>query len=486
MLAMMSCIFDMPKIIAAKEYQHNKDDNLRQDRLNLVQHSFSRPTSIAHEWHECYYPSQEVALSLLQPAYSTSGTAKIARLSMDPTSVASSFGASSSDPVTPLLTGRTPPLSYIPLRTTSNRSELTYQVLSTSPEQLRNPRRSNSNLATAYATSFQRPFNIAASATSSPPNAQLKKRDIPAGSYTGGPQQSAIWTAASILGRSWSATEEPISANTTFDFPETSHKLDKKDKSMKLNLRNQDLFDMEGYSCAPLLGRTLEKDYQSYKDSYADMLFIWTLPMTRTEILQHNGQSSSRKDSSETRSLHKDVPLVSIGKKTHQIAEGMDNKSSLLLTRACPECSDTSPLSTAGFKFTCSPCHSKTASLSCALCDELIRGRATPCLGCGHILHTACMSLLVARSDDTRAVDGMCISGCDCYCMTDIVVSVSWPQEQATLTSSSPSTIREVEEEHLKTREKEYSAWEDVAYESLAKNLGVAGAKYMKPKHGHT
>ncbi|MCJ1378273.1 hypothetical protein MMC17_001370 [Xylographa soralifera] len=483
MLAMMSCILDLPKVTTRKEHQLDRGSNQRQDVLNSIQQSFERPKSNPHEQRQWYYPSHEVALSLLQPTHSSSGTAKIANLSMAPLSVTSSFGASGNDPVTPFSTGRTPPLSYMPARTTSNRSDLTYQVLSTSPEQLRNPHRSNSNLASAFAASFPRPFTLTASASSSPPNPQLKKRDSPGGSYAGGPQQSVTWAAASIFGRSWSATEEPISANTTFDSPKTGRRLDKKDKIMKVNLRNQDLFDLEGHSSTPLLDHIHEKDCQSYKDIYADMLFIWNLPMTRIEILQHNGKSSIRKNSTGTTSLSKDMSLVSIGKKTNQIAAGTDSKPSLLLTKTCPGCSDTTPLSAEASRSKCRSCHSKALSLSCALCDELIRGRATPCLGCGHLVHTACMSLLVARSDDPRAVEGMCIFGCDCYCMTEIVVSVAWPQEQPALTSSSPSTVRDGEEGHSNTWVENYSAREDVAYESLAKNLGVAGAKYMKPKH---
>ena len=476
----------MSKVITVKECQRDEGNNLTQAVFDSIHHSFERPTSIPYEWRQWYYPSYEVALSLLQPTYSGLGTAKIAKLSIDPISVTSSFGASSSDPVTPFSTGRTPPLSYMPVRTTSNRSDLTYQVLSTSPEQLRNPHRSNSNLANTFAASFQRPFNLTPSAASSPPNSQLKKRDSPGGSYTGGPPQSVTWAAASIFGRSWSATEEPISANTTFDSPGTDQRLNKKDKSMRVNLRNQDLFDVEGYSNAPLLDHIHAKDYQSYKDIYADMLFVWNLPMTRIEILQHNGKSFIRKDSTDTTSLHKDMSLVSIGKKTNQIAASTDSKPSLLLTKPCPECSDTTPLSAAGSRSKCRSCHFKASSLSCALCDELIRGRATPCLGCGHLVHNACMSLLVERSHDSKAAQGMCISGCDCSCRTEIVVSVSWPHAQAALVSSSPSTIREEAEGRSDTWEKHYGAWEDVAYESLAKNLGVAGAKYMKPKHSQT
>ncbi|MCJ1288069.1 hypothetical protein MMC26_007422 [Xylographa opegraphella] len=487
MLAMMSCIFDMPKITTVKDPQQNKSSNIKQDLFDSIHHSLEHPISTPQEWRQWYYPSREVALSLLQPTFSGTGTANIAKLSLDPPSVASSFGASGIDPVTPFSTGRTPPMSYVPARTNSNRSDLTYQVLSTSPEQLRNPHRSNSNLASAFAASFQRPFTLTASAASSPPNAQLKKRDSPGASYARGPQQSVTWGAASIFGRSWSATEEPTSANTTVDSPETGHRLDKKDKSMKVNLKNQDLFDVEGYSSAPLLDPIHENDYRSYKDIYADMLFMWNLPMKRIEILQHNSKASRRNDSTDTTSLAKDMSIMSIGKKSTHAAADIDGKPSLLLTKICPECSDRTFLSVAGSRSTCSSCHSKGLSLVCALCDELIRGRSTPCLGCGHLIHTACMSLLVDKSDDSKAVQGMCIHGCDCYCMTEIVVPVSWPQEQAALTSSSPSTtIREGDDRRGNPWKKNFSAREDVAYESLAKNLGVAGTKYMKPKHNHT
>ncbi|MCJ1393700.1 hypothetical protein MMC18_006576 [Xylographa bjoerkii] len=417
MLAMMSCILGLPKVISGIDDHFGRKNILRQHVFDSTHHSFERPTATADEWQQWYYPSHKVALSLLRPVQPSSATAKIAKLSIDPTSVASSFGASGSDPVTPFSTGKTPPLSYMPARTTSNRSEMTHQVLSTSPEQLRNPHRSNSNLASAFAVSFQRPFGLTASASSSPPNSQLKKRDSPGGSYAGGPQQSVTWAATSILGRSWSATEEPRSTTTTFESPESGHTFNKKDKSMKINLRNQDVFDDEGYSSAPLLDHIHELQYQGYRDIYADMLFTWNLPIARIEIQQNNSKSSVRKDSTENTSMHGDMSLVSIGKKTNQTATAKDSEPGLLLTKTCLECNNTTPLRAAA-----------------------------------------------SRSKK------------------DTVVPVSWPQEQSILAYSSPSTIREGEEGHSNVSEKINSAWEDVAYESLAKNLGVAGAKYVKPK----
>ncbi|MCJ1397272.1 hypothetical protein MMC11_000464 [Xylographa trunciseda] len=483
MLAMMSCIFGLPKVISDTEYQHDKGSTFRQHVLGSAHRAFEhRPTSVAHGWQQWYYPSHKVALSLLHPTQASLATAKIAKLSIDPPSVTSSFGASGSDPVTPFSTGKTPPLNSMPARTNSNRFDLAHQVFSTSPEQLRNPHRSNSNLASSFAASFQRPFHLTGSASSSPPNSQLRKRDSPGGSYAGAPQQGVSWAAASIFGRSWSATEEPVSANTTFDSPEIGHRLGKKDKSMKINLKNQDLFDDEGYSSAPLLDQTHELQYQGYKDMYADMLFLWNLPMTRIDVLQCNSMISVRKDSTETASLHKDIASISIGKKTRLTTADVDSELGLLLKRTCLECNSTTPLSGSISRSKCQSCLTKAWSLCCALCDELIRGRAIPCLACGHLFHAACFSLMVASSDDSRATERMCISGCDCHCMKDIIVPVSWPQEQAVLVSSSPSTIREGEEGRSNAWEKNSGAWEDVAYESLAKNLGVAGAKYVKPK----
>ena len=480
MLAMMSCIFNLPQVIPNAYYPHSKDSILRRHLIDSVNHSFEHSTR-EHDWQPWYYPSHEVALSVLYPTQSSWAKEKTAKLSIDPPSVASSFGVSGSDPVTPFSTGKTPPLGYMSARTTSNKSDLTHQILSTSPEQLRNPHRSNSNLASAFAVSFQRPLGIITSASSSPPNFQLKTRDSPGGSYAGVHHQSVTWAATSMFGRSSSITEDPISANTTFDSPTAGQAIDQKDKSIKINLRNQDLFDDETYSSVPLLDQAQELRYRGYRDSYATMLSIWNLPITRTEILQHNSMSFMRRNSTETASMHQDMSTISIGKKTSQIMAVVDSEPSLLLKKTCSECNNTTPLSTTPSRSKCYFCHSKISSPFCVLCDEVIRGRATTCLSCGHIAHAACLSLMVTIAD-SRKVDGLCISGCDCHCMKDTIVRVGWPSEHIAPASPSPSTIREGEEGGSNSRQRNYSAWEDVAYESLAKNLGIAGAKYVKPK----
>lgn len=479
MLAMMSCVLSQYPFLSSSKGEDNVQEQTPVSAINC-DYGLPRLLSPNFEHQQWYWPSLEVAISLLQTETLPQAKSENANLRMDPPSIVSSLGASNSDPHTPFSTGVTPPSSYKLDRINLSRSDLPSQVISTSPEHIRYSQRSNSNLASAFAASLPRPFTFSASASSSPPNSTIKKRESPGGSYVGGLPPSVTWGTTSIFGRSWSASEEPSkSRNTVADSRLDKARRTNRQVSIKINLKNQDMFSDEGYSAAPLLDGIPASQLQQYKEEYASLLLVWDLPMVKTEVLQHSSISLSRNGPSKATSTISSTTPISIGRKNILVADHVE-KPTLDLEIFCMDCGNTIGLGLGTTRSKFPSCRSQPIPLFCVLCDELIRGRATLCIGCGHVVHGACLSLSTSTSPFSGD-GGMCVSGCDCRCPEQVVVEVSWPKDQFA-PSSAPSTIREIDEADNGARASDHGIWEDVAYESLAKNLGVGGAKLLKPR----
>ena len=482
MLATMSCILDQPPTI---KITRNLDNNVHQgvkDSGRIDTGGLRSPgtLSLSNRHYQRYFPYLEVAQSLLQPYAATKPSSILStsgKLRTGPASLAGSFGASNSDSPTPHSTGITPPSSFRPGRRSVDRSDSSSQVMSTSPEQIRSSHRSNSNLASAFAVSFTLPFSLTASAASSPPGPLIKRSNSPTGSYAGLLTPSVTWGATSVVRKMPKSVEEPRSAGTTLDFPKDFAKTTINQVGFKINLKNQDKFDSDGYSTSPLLNPKLKWQYQANRNAYAYMLFTWGMPIARAEILKYN--TNVKTTSTETDVVEKS-PLITLGKKAKEINDSEFHARPVELKRNCATCTMKGTLSFTAFLAKCRSCQSAATPLSCLLCDEAIRGRSSPCLGCGHVLHTQCRSLLSPQPGMTED-SYMCISGCGCKCSEKLIVMVDWPEERPPPNSPAPSTIREKDELDEKVWYDEGHTREDVAYESLAKNL-VAASKNLKPK----
>lgn len=476
---MMSCVLSQYPFISPSKGGDSHQEQIS-GSSNHSDYDLPRllpPECEAQQW---YWPSPEVAISLLQSETPPWVKPDHANLRIDPPSIVSSLGASSSDPHTPFSTGVTPPSSYKLDRTVPNRSDLPSQVLSTSPEHIRHPQRSNSNLAGTFTASLPRPFTFNASASSSPPSSTIKKRESPAGSYVGGLPPSVTWGTTSIFGRSWSANEEPSrSKNAIMDSRLNRTRCNNRQASINISLKDQGMFSDEGYSAAPLLDCVQDYQLQQYKDEYAHLLLVWELPVVKTEVLQYSSASLSQNGPSKATSTISDVTPISIGRKNKIMVAEFIEKPILALEMFCVDCSCAMGLESGIPQSKCPSCRSRPVPLFCVFCDELIRGVAAPCIGCGHVLHAACISLSISRSLSPEG--GTCSSGCDCQCTEQVMVEVVWPRDRFA-PSSAPSTIKEADEADNVTQTDDHSVWEDVAYESLAKNLAVGGAKSLKPK----
>ena len=341
---------------------------------------------------------------------------------------------------------------------------------STSPEYLRHVPRSNSGLAGAFAASLSRPFSFATSASSSPPT-QPKKRLSPAVSYLGtasggnwhGPHN--IIKPSIIPGGSRPANSLSVSdAEEDKDLSRTP--------TFKTKLKNQQEFSDDGYADIPLLDPRESQRYKAYRDSYAHMLFVWGMPVAMCEVLKYNTEPSG----SSVQSSKGSSELV-IGRNT---SNDVERQQGLLLRDTCLTCN--AFLASGADGSVCRTCSAPRSPLVCLLCTSIIRGLASPCLSCGHVLHPACRALLSADQphddptiDDDEEIE-TCVSGCGCRCAEHTVVEIEAPQCRPRKSGEDVDTVvadgSAAPGPQDRSDGKGEHAWQDVVYESLARNLG--------------
>ncbi|KAJ5051882.1 uncharacterized protein L3040_001645 [Drepanopeziza brunnea f. sp. 'multigermtubi'] len=423
MLAMLSCIFSEP---LARDAASHAETQLSQPRTPL---SMKTPAFSLD-----YFPSDTAAWSMYQKTPITS-LVSTPRVAHTPSglygSVGSSIGAWGSDPaLTPYSCGETPPLR-------SNRASLEYlnqqqtQSLSTSPENPRSFRRSNSGIAHSFAASFSRPFST--TAPSSPPYPPSRKRPSPVENMLNSLAPSAItWGNTTVLG---SVKEQSITDRSTYS-DEESNKIDCKSPictGISLTMGNQNVFDDEGCMSTPLLDTRQTVLYADYRKVYAELLYIWGHPLARLEILKFNGLKDYFTEtemphnkplapsihSIDAQALNQDSPPPSpiiLGKidQYQQMSPLLNAGFGLDVTGYCLK-HETRLEPLAGTKFGgavghCERCKITQRQLRCTICLEPISAVFAPCLSCGCATHVDCLS------DYHASGDTMCPGGCDCDC----------------------------------------------------------------------
>ena len=468
MLAMLSCAFSGARGVPSyprvhKEYSSSGNSATSLEALNHNSNGLSN-----------YYASEGTARAQLHSA-SPILTSQVdyQNISSGPHSSTSSTGAPISDFST---VGTTPP-GYRPLRMGLERRESQTTSLSTSPEQYRHTHRSSSNLS-ALAASFSRPFSFTASAASSPPNMYPKKRSSPSSSYLGTQSSTISWSPA-VFGRSATITEDP-KPNLSFSVSEIGEEDPSalKRSAFKTRLKHQDRFQNDGYANVPLLDPSEEWRYKHYREAYAHLLYIWGMPIARAEILSYN-QLSTSDFTQPHRSAQPAASLLPMGEADLLNKPSEDTgDATLAFKNHCGSCSSLIPSKSPIRR--CQTCSTLCAPPLCLLCNTLIRGLYSPCLNCGHILHDSCRSLLLSLSPmPNDPFHEECISGCGCVCTEHNIAAVNVPDLTAKKShevSPAITVIGDVglvfkADEPLESRDAEAGEWEDMAYESLARNL---------------
>ncbi len=452
MLAVLACILDEP---------HTRTKSIGRNNYRSSQ---------GHRDHvNNYYPSEEVArnhvVSLLprEPSFQVGSQKTISGL----------YSANSSiGPVNGLSVSETPPSHYKPSRTSPEHRIAQSTSLSTSTELYRHTHRSNSNLST-FAASFSRPFSFG-SAASSPPNSYPKKRSSPVGSYLGNPAPTVTRSASGLLGRPSTVTEDPKSSSLSVSDAEDDVIPVPKKPVFRTKLKNQDQFHNDGYANVPLLDPSREWRYRAYREAYAHLLYIWEMPIARAEILNHNRPLQPDATTPFTFAPKVTAPFGAIAGANLLNSGYTTENSNPVFRDHCRYCS-TLLLPSQTPSRRCQACSKLPPAPLCLLCNTVIRGLSSPCPQCGHVLHASCRQLLSQASFDE------CPSACGCICADHTTIPL--PSSPAGSESAreadrfkdggragSPAVGDEGadEEERLGWKEK---GGEDVAYESLARNL---------------
>lgn len=364
-----------------------------------------------------YYASQEIAMAQLTRVYSDlSVQIDYQHMHSGPHSASSSTGP----PLSDLSTSVTPPSNYRPLRASFERRESQGVSLSTSPEQLRHNHRSSSNLS-AFAASFTRSLPFSVSAASSPPKVHPKKHLSPAGSYLGTSASSMPWNSSDFFSKASTIAEDPrLTFSLSISDTEEETVPPPKQPVVKVKLKNQDQFHNDGYANVPLLDPDQEWRYRAYREAYAHLLYIWDMPIARAEILRYN------RSSSPGTSPPKPTSLLSIGKAS--VANTAPDTAGLTLgfKTHCRSCSSLLPPEITARR--CSNCSTTRRPLTCLLCNTYIRGLSSPCLNCGHVLHTSCRELLL---EPPGSIPMECPAGCGCICADHTIVDIDIPESPA-------------------------------------------------------
>lgn len=468
MLAMLSCAFSRAR--ANSGYPRAQKEYVS---------SGNSATSLEALYHNSdgsgnYYPSEGIARAQLHPAPpNLTSHVDYQNINSGPHSSTSSTGA----PISEFSTVGTTPPGYRPLRLGLERRESQTTSLSTSPEQYRHTHRSSSNLS-ALAASFSRPFSFTTSAASSPPNMYAKKRSSPSGSYLGTQSSTISWSPV-VFGKPATITEDPKS-NLSFSVSEVGEKDPSASKrsAFKTKLRHQDQFHNDGYANVHLLDPSEEWRYKHYREAYAHLLYIWGMPIARAEMLSYN-HSSTPDFAQPHRSAQQTASLLPMGEADLLNKPSEDTgDATLAFKNHCGSCNSLIPSKSPTRR--CQTCSTLYASPLCLLCNTLIHGLYSPCLNCGHILHDACRRLLLSLSPmPNDPFHEECISGCGCICADHNTATVNVPDltaKKSNEVSPAITVIGDVglgskADESSESRDAEAGEWEDMAYESLARNL---------------
>ena len=476
MLALMACVLSF----GANYRQAATQTDARVDAGNLSMATDRKQTSVAG-----YFPSPTVASSILGVSkVRSSNSNDPSKLPRNPPTFSSSSGGAAAQIGPTDSTGPETASDFKTIKWNLDNAD-GGNLLSGSPEMIRPINKSTTNLASAFAATFPRPFSFSASTSSSPPAAPFPtKRISPIGSL-------AILHDRNDLAES-SLYKQPQASRLVTSSPRDISAIDfgalgsqkkgaargsRRPQSAKIRLRNQDQFQIDGYSHSPLLDPEDASTYQSHREVYAEMLSYWQRPIERAEVLKHNDWAVGKSIGNGRFVAKEGTDTLSIGKKASAEHPATAKRGKMLdVSVHCRTC-DLAQRPTPGHvRTSCPRCGTSTDSVYCVLCDTtILQTLSSPCLKCGHVMCTDCREdwLRVAVSQDE-----MCVTGCECSCIVSDSPVVQWydsgkgdPQSSGTRAATDKRGTRP---KRIDLDMKWKDVEEDLAYESLAKNLGAS------------
>jgi predicted RNA-binding Zn-ribbon protein involved in translation (DUF1610 family) len=331
-----------------------------------------------------------------------------------------------SEPVTPVYTGNTPPM---PLSRASTYRSSAAPSLSTSPEYHRT---SIPSATSSFAASvLARPFQLA----SSPPvrnrlSGEELSSSIPS-------QAGANWGKNKSLNRSDSTIRRSFRPQGVGD--ELDESATEDDESLapqsrvKINLKNQDMFDDEGCSNVPFLNAKQSMKFAIYRTAYANMLGAWGLRMQQNEVDKLDGLLSNMLTRSNSGDRGSQSTLT-LGQ-AEVDEETLDGLGPQVI-RCCTSCGEIDEPKRRRADWKCVQCGGRSHMLSCTICYQPIAGLYKVCLACGHAAHVSCLGMLL---DSLGKGESECEAGCGCACEENMAVKgtekvfgiVKWPSTLA-------------------------------------------------------
>ncbi|KAK2744130.1 hypothetical protein FQN57_004390 [Myotisia sp. PD_48] len=332
----------------------------------------------------------------------------------------------------------------------------------------------------ALASSLSRSLTFGPSASSSPPGGVSKRHPSPAGSFNA--HISNLWgSGGAARKRKPVIPDAPAVSGGDTPLSESEHEANVKPPSPKskrfkgginVTLKNQTAFDQECQAEVSLLDTHDQKFYQAFRAQYANLLFIWGMPLERREVLKltslidHESEfellSRSSSKYLQSRCHHtiqnrkkalQDVPENSgLDLQSHCTNCGSTLQVSELLREDMPGNPPGKPSKQIRYsKIQCSKCTatpSPTPTLSCAICSEAVQGMFVPCLSCGHICCFECHrewftpNYISDGSDSTTLV---CPTGCGCNCSEHPVITMPMPSIPSFPLPPTPTEIPAIE-----------------------------------------
>ncbi|KAL1970329.1 hypothetical protein VTN77DRAFT_5489 [Rasamsonia byssochlamydoides] len=455
MLAMLSCIFHEQSLktpSVQKEQRRGRELSSNREQSPFSVDFFS--SKIAGE-NKSQVATPLTAMSKDSP---NSPAVQSPRVSTEPWNSVST---------TPYSTGTISPMAAHPSRPVSDRRHNQSFSISASPDN-QSISRGGSGIGTALASSLSRSFTFGTSA-SSPPTGNAKRKPSPNGSLnipaTGG------WTASGIFSKAVSAipdyltTSTAVTSQTQSDADGEKRNPPKQSVRVKVAFKNQNAFDSEEHAYSPFIDPKRDWLYRSYRNAYANLLFIWGLPIQRSEVLKIGGGTRGQlTDNIRLGRWSHQTPRPSLSLPTPKRKESISfvvgsKLEGLDVQRHCSQCGNAlrvsvfsspatkEPNSTSGkigkpaTPIICSKCKAAQPStkIPCVICGETVGGMFTPCLECGHVscfeCHQQWFSLGLSSGkdqDDNHRDDGawqapVCPSGCGCSCTEHEIINVPMP-----------------------------------------------------------
>ncbi|KAJ5595522.1 uncharacterized protein N7459_001730 [Penicillium hispanicum] len=345
------------------------------------------------------------------------------------------------DSTPPYSTGTTPPFISRPRGIAADRKPLSHNVsMAVSPDQQSQPR-SGSGFGSVLASSLSRSFTFGPSSASPPANNMAKKKASPG-------ENSSAAAAPVIATQSDNESDRPVQPVK----PATR---------FKITFKNQSAFDGDESGSDPLLDRSKEWLYRSYRSSYAELLLMWDLPVQQSEVLKIGAMADSPDGlrTSQYWSSHSSRMTALPEPRSSDVASGLEG---LDVQRHCANCGHAMHMSIftpasmeadAGSNShrlkpsfrrcsNCKPRQPLPTRLPCVICGEVVDGMLVPCLSCGHVSCFECHRRWFLRPGDQfdspfDAPEGSgtlpsCPTGCGCNCSQHVAADMSIPRWEPT------------------------------------------------------